>query len=59
MGRTTDAVKWLKVASETGYPNYPLVAKDKYLDHIRQSPEFVQFISDLKAQHDRFTSEFH
>ncbi|HYJ92616.1 MAG TPA: hypothetical protein VEV84_15005, partial [Pyrinomonadaceae bacterium] len=57
-GNSDDAVKWLRETANTGYPDYPLFAKDPFLDRIRQSPEFIQFLAEQKAQHDRFQREF-
>jgi serine/threonine protein kinase len=57
-GNTSEAVKWLKETAATGFPNYPLFARERFLDRIRQTPEFVQFMSEQKAQWDRFQREF-
>ena len=57
-GKSSDAVKWLRETANTGYPNYPLFARDPFLDRIRQSPEFIQFLSEQKAQWDHFEQEF-
>src|SRR6185369_11221597 len=57
-GNSSEAVKWLKETAATGFPNYPLFARDHFLDRIRQSPEFVQFMAEQKAQWDTFLQEF-
>ena len=57
-GRGEDAVKWLKETAATGFPNYPLFERDAYLDRIRQTPEFVQFMTEQKAQNDKDRKEF-
>jgi TolB-like protein len=57
-GESAEAVKWLRETANTGYPDYPLFAKDPFLDRIRQSPEFIQFLSEQKAQYDRLQQEF-
>jgi tetratricopeptide (TPR) repeat protein len=57
-GKSDEAVSWLKETAATGFPNYPLFARDPYLDHIRKSPQFVQFISEQKAQWERRQQEF-
>jgi serine/threonine protein kinase len=54
----SDAVKWLKETAATGFPNYPLFARDPFLDRIRQAPEFVQFITEQKAQWEKLRQEF-
>jgi DNA-binding winged helix-turn-helix (wHTH) protein/TolB-like protein/Tfp pilus assembly protein PilF len=57
-GDSTQAVKWLRETANTGYPNYRLFAQDPFLDRIRQSPEFILFLKEQKAQYDRFQQEF-
>jgi len=57
-GKSDEAVSWLKETAATGFPNYPLFARDPYLDRIRKSPQFVQFISEQKAQWERRQQEF-
>ena len=57
-GNSAEAVKWLKETANSGFPNYPLFAKDPFLDRIRQSPEFVQFLTEQKAQWEHFEQEF-
>jgi tetratricopeptide (TPR) repeat protein len=44
LGRPGEAMAWLRSAAESGYPCYPLFAKDPYLDRIRTSPDFVSFL---------------
>jgi DNA-binding winged helix-turn-helix (wHTH) protein/TolB-like protein len=56
-GNVLESVKWLKDTAATGFPNYPLFARDHFLDRIRSSPEFVQFIEEQKAQSERFKKE--
>ena len=57
-GKSPDAVKWLRESAVTGYHLYPLYTRDAHLDRIRQSPEFVQFLSEMKAENDRYRREF-
>ncbi|HTK26019.1 MAG TPA: winged helix-turn-helix domain-containing protein [Pyrinomonadaceae bacterium] len=57
-GDSAEAVKWLRETANTGYPDYPLFARDPFLDRIRETPEFIQFMSEQRAQHDRFLQEF-
>ncbi len=57
-GNSAEAVKWLKETAATGFPNYPLFERDAYLDRIRQTPEFVQFMVDEKAQWEKNRQEF-
>jgi hypothetical protein len=57
-GKSSEAVRWLKETAATGFPNYPLFARDPFLDHIRQAPEFIQFMTDQKAQWEKYRQEF-
>jgi tetratricopeptide (TPR) repeat protein len=57
-GNSSEAVKWLKETAATGFPNYPLFARDPYLDRIRTAPEFVQFMAEQEAQWEKFRQEF-
>lgn len=56
-GDSREAVKWLRETAATGFPDYPLFARDQYLDRIRKSPEFVKFISEQQVQWERFRQE--
>jgi DNA-binding winged helix-turn-helix (wHTH) protein/TolB-like protein/tetratricopeptide (TPR) repeat protein len=57
-GNSAEAVKWLRETANSGFPDYPLFAKDPFLDKIRQSPEFIQFMVEQKAQWEHFEQEF-
>lgn len=57
-GNSEEAVKWLKETAATGFPNYPLFERDAYLNRIRQTPQFIQFMSEMKAQNERYRREF-
>ncbi len=57
-GKGEEAVKWLRETAKTGFPNYPLFERDPYLNRIRQAPEFVQFMAEMKSQNEKYTKEF-
>ena len=57
-GKSDEAVKWLKETAATGFPCYPLFERDPYLNRIRQAPEFIQFMGEMKAQNERYRREF-
>ncbi len=57
-GKSVEAVKWLREANATGFQCYPLFERDAYLNRIRQSPEFIQFMLEMKAQNERYRREF-
>jgi len=57
-GKSAEAVKWLRESAVTGYHLYPRYTRDHFLDRIRHSPEFIQFLADMKAENDRYRQEF-
>ena len=57
-GKSQEAIKWLREAAATGLPCYPLFERDPYLNRIRQAPEFIQFMSEMKAQLEKYKREF-
>ena len=58
MGRSEESVKWLRKTAAEGFPSYALFERDAYLNRIRQAPEFIRFIEEMKAQNERYKSEF-
>ena len=58
LNKPEDAVKWLTVAADNGFPCYPYFEIDKTLDNIRQYPEFIAFMTKLKAQWEKYDSSF-
>lgn len=54
MNRTEDAVHWLEVASNGGFPNLTYFVIDPNLKTIRHHPLFVEFIANLQPQWQRF-----
>jgi len=57
-GKSVEAVRWLREAAVTGWSCYPLFERDAYLNRIRQAPEFIQFMAEMKAQNERYRREF-
>lgn len=49
-----DAVKWLTVAADNGFPNYPYFEIDPNLNNIRSDRHFVEFMAKLKQQWEQF-----
>lgn len=50
MNKPEQAVKWLRTAADDGFPNYPLFEHDASLNPIRNSPQFVRFMQEMKIQ---------
>nr|MBA3716206.1 protein kinase [Pyrinomonadaceae bacterium] len=57
-GKSDEAVKWLRETAATGFQCYPLFERDHYLNRVRQAPEFIQFMAEMKAQNERYRREF-
>jgi len=49
-GKVRPAVEWLRKTADTGMPNYTLMSRDANLNRIRQTPEFVKFMNELKTR---------
>ena len=57
-GKSADAVKWLRESAVNGFHLYPRYTRDALLNRIRQSPEFIQFLAEMKAENDKYRREF-
>ncbi|HJX89304.1 MAG TPA: protein kinase [Pyrinomonadaceae bacterium] len=57
-GKADEAVKWLKETAATGFPCYPLFARDPFLNRIRQSAAFVDFMNESKVKWEASRKEF-
>jgi serine/threonine-protein kinase len=57
-GKSAEAVKWLKESAVSGFHLYPRYTRDHFLDPIRHTPEFIQFMNDMKAENDRYRRDF-
>jgi Flp pilus assembly protein TadD len=57
-GKSAEAVEWLRESAATGYHLYPRYTRDAFLNRIRRSPEFIQFLAEMKAANDRYRHEF-
>jgi hypothetical protein len=43
---------------EMGMQNYPRLARDPLLARVRSSPDFVQFMAELKQRYEAIEREF-
>ncbi|HLO00433.1 MAG TPA: protein kinase, partial [Pyrinomonadaceae bacterium] len=50
MNKPEQAVKWLEVAADDGFPCYPLFERDANLNSLRQDARFVTFLAKQKQQ---------
>jgi len=56
-GLSEQAVKWLRVTVEEGFPCYPLFQRDTFLDGIRKDSAFVQFLAEMKTRWEYYERE--
>lgn len=57
-GRRAEALRWLRACADDGFPNYTLFLRDPFLDPIRDDPEFVRFMAEMRERRDRYRREF-
>ena len=50
MNKPEQAIKWLEMAAEDGFPCYPLFENDSNLDNLRQDSRFIAFLQKQKQQ---------
>ncbi|MFQ5778866.1 MAG: hypothetical protein ACE5IP_12750, partial [Terriglobia bacterium] len=58
IGKPTQAINLLRKASRTGLPNYPLFRDDPHFQSLRNHPQFVRLLADLKRQWEGYKREF-
>jgi serine/threonine protein kinase/Flp pilus assembly protein TadD len=56
MKQPEQAMKWLQVTADEGFPNYPLFEGDTQLDNLRKDPRFIAFMAQQKQQWEHFTA---
>src|SRR5262249_12594633 len=57
-GNIAEPVTWLRESAVNGFHLYPRYTHDDFLNRIRQSPEFIQFLAEMKAENERYRHEF-
>jgi serine/threonine protein kinase/Flp pilus assembly protein TadD len=56
LNKPEEAIRFLQMTADEGYPCYPLFESDVKLDSIRQSPKFQTFLAAQKRQWEYFKS---
>lgn len=54
MNKPEQAIEWLEMAAEDGFPCYPLFERDTNLDNLRQDARFVTFLAKLRPQWEHY-----
>ncbi len=57
-GNGPEAMKWLRETAKRGFRSYTLFARDPFLDNIRQSTPFGQFMTEMRAEYEQLRTEF-
>jgi tetratricopeptide (TPR) repeat protein len=56
MHRPEEALKWLEVTADEGFPCYPLFEGDSNLDNLRKDPRFISFMTKQKQQWEHYSA---
>jgi len=56
MNEPEQAMKWLQVTADEGFPNYPLFEGDAQLNKLRNDPRFIAFMAQQKQQWEHFSA---
>lgn len=54
MSKPEQAMKWLEVAAQDGFPCYPLFEKDTNLDSLRRDTRFASFLANLRQRSESY-----
>lgn len=54
LNRRDEALKWLKVTAEEGFPCYPCFERDRNLGNLRADAHFTAFLAAQRAQWDLY-----
>jgi eukaryotic-like serine/threonine-protein kinase len=54
MNKPDQAIKWLEVTADDGFPCYPLFESDTNLDNLRQDARFVTFLAKQRQQWEHY-----
>jgi hypothetical protein len=58
IGDAARALHWLQITVDTGWPQYPMMARDHMLDPVRNDPAVAKFLASLKTIWENNKSEF-
>ncbi len=54
LNRAEQALRYLQIAADDGFPCYPLFEHDSNLDNLRKNPQFFSFMTEQKKQWEYF-----
>jgi tetratricopeptide (TPR) repeat protein len=56
MNRPEEALKWLEVTADEGFPCYPLFEGDANLNNLRKDARFISFMAKQKQQWEHYSA---
>jgi serine/threonine protein kinase/lipoprotein NlpI len=56
LNKPEQAMKWLQVAADDGFPCYPLFENDANLSSLRKDERFITFMAQMKRQWERYNA---
>jgi hypothetical protein len=56
MNRPEEALKWLEVTADEGFPCYPLFESDANLNNLRKDARFISFMAKQKQQWEHYSA---
>ena len=56
LNKPEQAMKWLQVAADDGFPCYPLFENDPNLKSLRKDERFITFMAQMKRQWERYNA---
>src|SRR6266481_4275216 len=54
MNKPQQALKWLQMAADDGFPCYPVYESDPILNNLRREPHFIEFLAQQKRQWEQY-----
>ena len=54
MNNPQQALKWLQMAADDGFPCYPMYENDPILNNLRRDPRFIEFLAQQKRQWEQY-----
>jgi hypothetical protein len=58
LGDSPQALHWLQLTADTGWPQYPMMERDRMLDPVRRDPAIARFLAALKLTLENHQREF-
>jgi tetratricopeptide (TPR) repeat protein len=56
LGKQEDAIRYLQLAADDGFPCYPLFANDESFKSLRSNSRFIVLLANMKQQWDRYNA---